>query len=100
MLTQQNKWKKVGGKEVPLTPIQIILILQLLHTDGNSITREGDILLLHFRSGIALHVLNDGVGDVENCAQDEQHEEEDEEGVESCHFSFYSLLPVGIWCVL
>ena len=95
MLTQHNKWKKVEeGKKVPLTPIQIILILQLLHTDGNSITREGDILLLHFRSGIALHVLNDGVGDVEDCAQDEQHEEEDEEGVESCHF--YFLLPVGV----
>lgn len=76
---------------IPLTPIQIILIFHFLHTNGDSIPRERDILLLHLGSRVALHILDDRVGDVEDCAQDEEHEEEDEEGVEAGHYSFYSL---------
>lgn len=63
-----------------LTPILILLILQLLHADLHAVARPNDILLLHLRARRARDLLRDTPCDVADHGDDGDDDDEDDEG--------------------
>lgn len=72
----------------PLTPIDVILLLQLLHSDRHAILRKHDIALLHLLTCGVGHFLDDAVDDEADDGKNGDHDEEDNKREEACSGHF------------
>ena len=73
----------------PLTPIDVIFLLQLLYSDRHAILGKHDIALLHLLTCGVCDLLDDAVGDEADNGEDGEHDEEDNEGEEACSGHFF-----------
>lgn len=79
--------QRKGNK--PLTPIDVIFLLQLLYSDRHAILGKHDIALLHLLTCGVCDLLDDAVDDEADDREDGEHDEEDNEGEEACSGHFF-----------
>lgn len=73
--------------EDTLTPINIILLVNLLDANLHPVSREHDVLLLHLVPCLVRDILHDAVDDESHDGEDgEDHEEDDEREDAAGHF--------------